>query len=132
MTGGITSGESDDVSRSALVLREDGSPWCSLPDLPDSRSDHTQSGLITCGGYDNSNTCLMFDGGQWRYAWSLMADRLYHSAWHTNTSVVILGGTYQGRTSEILQFNGETLEFFPLNYDTKWVFVLSPIIQHHY
>ena len=61
----------------------------------------------------------MFEGGQWRYAWSLMSDRLYHSAWHTNTSVVILGGTYQGWTTEILQFNGETLEFFELNYITK-------------
>ena len=126
VTGGITSptrGVADDISRSAQVLREDGSLLCSLPDLPDSRVDHTQSGLITCGGYSSTKSCLMFESGQWRQAWSLMAARLYHSAWHTNTSVILLGGTYMGRTSESLQYNGESLETFPLNYDTESVFV---------
>ena len=126
MTGGITTptrGLADDISRSVQVLREDGSPLCSLPDLPDSRMDHTQSGLITCGGYSSSRQCLKFESGQWRQAWSLRADRLYHNAWHTNTSVILLGGTYMGRTSESLQYNGESPEFFPLHYDTESVFV---------
>ena len=126
MTGGITSptrGVADDISRSAQVLREDGSLLCSLPDLPDSRVDHTQSGLITCGGYSSAKSCLKLESGEWRHAWSLMADRLYHSAWHTNTSVILLGGAYMGRTSESLQYNGESLEFFPLHYDTEPVFV---------
>ena len=30
--------------RSVEVLQEDGSPWCSLPDLPGPRRDHSQSG----------------------------------------------------------------------------------------
>ena len=126
VTGGITTptrGLADDISRSVQVLREDGSPLCSLPDLPDPRMDHTQSGLITCGGYSSSRQCLKFESGQWRQAWSLRADRLYHNAWHTNTSVILLGGTYMGRTSESLQYNGESLEFFPLHYDTESVFV---------
>ena len=129
MTGGISTGLSDDISRSVEVLKEDGSPWCSLPDLPDSRMDHTQSGLITCGGYSNSDSCLIFESGQWRRAWSLRVDRLYHTAWHTNDTVILLGGTYQGFTTESLQFNGETLEAFTLNYDTESVFVLLPFLE---
>ena len=47
----VTGGLPEDAARSVEVLGEDGSAWCELPDLAAARTDHTQSGLIACGGY---------------------------------------------------------------------------------
>ena len=71
--------------RSVEVLHSDGSPWCSLPDLPRSRSHHSQTGLEACGGttsdfasYDDDDynpdsdstdvTCIHFNGGSWNHS----------------------------------------------------------------
>ena len=65
----ITGGWSISSYRSVEILRETGNYWCSLPDLPDIRYNHTQSGLITCGsgGYnsDTETSCLTLTDGQW-------------------------------------------------------------------
>ena len=44
----VTGGVGGDTSLvSVEVLREDGSPWCSLPDFPDNRHLHSQTGLLS-------------------------------------------------------------------------------------
>ena len=35
---------------SVELLHDDGSPWCTLPDLPQQMKHHSQTGLEACGG----------------------------------------------------------------------------------
>ena len=66
MTGGV-GGDTSLVS--VEVLKEDGSPWCSLPDLPDNRHLHSQTGLLSPynGSIDNADNVPMHRaGGLWR------------------------------------------------------------------
>ena len=41
-------------ARSAELLHGNGSHWCSLPDLPEGRMFHSQTGPEACGGKNNS------------------------------------------------------------------------------
>merc|ERR1712131_532263 len=64
VTGGI------DTETSAEVLFTNGSSICELPQLSQSKSFHTQSGLTACGGYGiGSDTirrsCIKFEDGSW-------------------------------------------------------------------
>ena len=46
----LVTGDVGDNVRSVEALLSNGSSLCSLPDLPAIHWDHTQSGLVTCGG----------------------------------------------------------------------------------
>ena len=53
---------------SVELLHSDGTPWCSLPDLPETRYGHTQTGLEACGGGSSSSpqtTCVRLSGDSW-------------------------------------------------------------------
>ena len=116
ITGGVPS------YRSVEVLRANGSYWCSLPDLPDDRYYHTQSGLVTCGGGSNSDTktsCLTFSSGQWRTSHQLQHNRWYHSSWMSQHGVVLMGGTGSLTTTEILTEDGQSSPSFTLKYETR-------------
>ena len=109
-------------TRSVEVLRTDGSPWCSLPDLPDDRHHHSQSGLIACGGGHDpaSRSCVSLSSGVWSYTQSLARTRVSHSAWSSGTPHLILMGGFPssiGTTTELLTVYGTSLEHFPLKYD---------------
>ena len=54
------------LSSSAELLHLNGSRMCSLPNLPEYRNGHTQSGLLTCGGGRVKKTCITFTGGEWK------------------------------------------------------------------
>ena len=126
----ITGGDSSASAsiRSVEILRENGSYWCSLPDLPDVRDQHTQSGLVTCGGYHSSTmtSCLTFSSGQWRISHQLQytRSRWQHSSWMSQHGVVLMGG-YAGSnemtttTTEILTDDGQSTKSFALKYRTR-------------
>ena len=119
-------------SRYVEILEEDGSQCCSLPDLPDIRRMHTQSGLTACGGYgsingDASRTCVTFDtsSGQWSTSHTLQHSRYKHSSWMSSKGVVLMGGDggiegsgSSGTTSELLNSNGRSTPSFSLKYHT--------------
>ena len=107
-------------SRSVEVLRENGSYWCSLPDLPDERYDHTQSVLITCGGQQTKTSCLTFTNGQWVTSHQLQDNRYKHSSWMSQHGVVLMGGSGSWNTTEMLSDNGNggSTPSFTLKYDT--------------
>ena len=106
---------------SVEILRKDGSYWCSLPDLPDQRSWHSQSGLITCGGgsfYGNvRRSCLTFSAGQWNMSHRLAYQRYYHVSWISLQGVVLIGGEMSDGETETLTDDGESTEGFKLKYD---------------
>ena len=107
--------------RSVEASIDEGTSWCSLPDLPNIIYFHTQSGLIACGGGNyNSNSCLTFSNGVWNQSHALISDRSYHSAWSSPQGVVLIGGVDGSNgigAAEILNDGGQSAEIFPLKYE---------------
>ena len=121
---------------SVEVLHSDGSPWCSLPELPSSRSHHSQTGLEACGGitsdfasFDDEDynpdsdstdkTCVLFNGGTWNHSQTLQRSRESHSSWASPVGTVLIGGGFGGDTesTELLNHTtGKSAMHFPL----KW------------
>ena len=112
----IVTGGYGDNSRSVEALREDGSSLCTLPDLPNSYFYHTQSGLVTCGGYYASTSCIRLIDGKWNQSNTLKHDRDFHSSWASPMDIVLMGGV----DSELLtDADGQSVELFSLKYDTE-------------
>ena len=104
------------------VLRSDGIPWCSLPDLSDYRAYHTQSGLIACGGQNTKSSCITFREGKWVHSHNLTLPRQKHSSWLSeHHGTIILGGedSTAQKSTEILTVNGDSQNGFSLNYYTR-------------
>ena len=116
----ITGGDSTRSDRSVEILHANGSYWCSLPDLPDKRKNHTQSGLVTCGGIGSDiwTSCLTFSSGQWRTSHQLQQKRWDHFSWMSQHGVVLMGGYGSRTTTEILTEDGQSSPSFPLKYET--------------
>ena len=109
------------------VLRDDGTPLCSLPDFPYELWGHTQHGLTTCGGTHGElrRVCYTFDTstGTWEISYRLNEDRTYHNKWQTPRGVLLLGGQVSKigvKSTELLKEAGVTPLFnpFELKYPT--------------
>ena len=82
-----------------------------LPDLPEDRGDHTQSGLIACGGYPNGDNCVRFSEGHWNISHEDLEDLDSHCAWSSYTHGTRLIGLIK---AEYLADNGDTPDSFSL------------------
>ena len=107
-------------SRSVEALREDGSSLCTLPDLPNNYYYHTQSGLVTCGGGTSSirTSCIRLIDGKWLQSNTLIHGRYLHTSWTSPMGIVLMGGMSSDTTTELLTDDGQSVELFPLKYDT--------------
>ena len=108
------------------LLHGDGTPWCRLPELPQDRAYHTQTGLEACGGYTSATrtTCVRFSGGSWSPSHNLQQERKRHSSWASPAGTVLMGGdySYSEQTTELLDVDTEdSVMHFPLKYDTRYV-----------
>ena len=120
MTGGF--GNANWTSVEVEVLHSDGSPWCSLPDLPNGRDEHTQTGLEACGGDSSTvqTTCVRLEAGSWTPSHQLLQKRAYHSSWASPAGTLLMGGWYSEKTTELLDTNtGDSVMSFPLKYRTE-------------
>ena len=121
MTGGYPSRS---VGTSVELLHSDGSPWCTLPDLPEARDSHTQTGLESCGGTSPATwtTCVRLEGGSWTPSHQLLEERYYqyyHSSWASPAGTMLMGGRNSPQTTELLDANtGDSVMSFPLKYNT--------------
>ena len=63
--------------KSVEVLNSDGSPLCSLPDLPEMKRRFDIDDGFICGGHDGIRTkCLHYEAGNWtQLSWSLLQPR---------------------------------------------------------
>ena len=110
---------------SVELLHSDGSPWCSLPQLPEGRAAHTQTGLEACGGDPRSayplSSCVKLSGGSWTPSHQMVEPRYDHSSWASPAGTLLMGGGYYTRsTTELLDTTtGDSLLNFPLKYDTQ-------------
>ena len=124
----VTGGRDEDgnILKSAEVLSTNGSSLCSLPDMSQSKMQHTQSGLIACGGYDiyeNRLNCSKFVSGSWvSLTENLLCDRYRHSSWiNPEGDILLIGGAgrFCSETTEILYQNGSSSRSFNLKYTTE-------------
>ena len=116
----MTGGTGTDTS--VELLLDDGTPWCSLPDLPEDRRGHSQSGLVACGGDVTSvrTSCVTFSDGVWASSHSLASDRFYHNSWTSaEHGTVLIGGGGQDSwgNTEMLTDDGNSQQSFPLKYN---------------
>ena len=100
-------------SKSVEAITTDGTPLCKLPDLPDHRSDHTIDNNIMCGGSSTQTSCLSYVAGNWtKYGNDLKTKRYHHVSWRKpNGKVVLIGGTFNWKTSEVVSSSGHQKGF---------------------
>ena len=118
----ITGGKTGTGEPTVELLDEDGTLICNLPNLPDERFGHTQTGLMACGGGNRTysiSTCLTFQNGSWTYSHMTEA-RFSHSSWNSPNGVMLLGGKmiHPLLSSEILTEDGQWNSSFDLHYKT--------------
>ena len=104
------------------ALSSDGSPWCSLPDLPKKRRDHSQTGLEACGGKDTEVTCVHFKEGSWKKSQTLQRKRRYHSSWASPEGTILMGASKGEDTETTEQLNhttGDSAMHFPLKFSVS-------------
>ena len=106
VTGG--QGATDSVQTSVELLSSNGTRLCSLPNLPEKRFDHSQTGVLACGGGVGSGlqTCSTFAGGRWKKSHTLGTRRYGHTAWASPQGVRIMGGSFNTQSTELLNDNG--------------------------
>ena len=81
------------VGNSVELLHPNGTHMCELEPLPDKRYDHTQSGLIACGGEGLASfSCVIFANGAWQRHSSLKRSFAYHTVWYNGTATLLIGG----------------------------------------
>ena len=113
VTGG--QGATDSVKTSVELLSSNGTRLCSLPNLPEKRYYHSQSGVLTCGGGVGMKSCSTFADGRWEKRHILGTRRYGHTAWASPQGVRIMGGDYsQATTTELLNDNGGATPSFTL------------------
>ena len=111
-------------SRSAELLHGNGSYWCSLPDLPEVRYGHTQTGLEACGSFraaTTKTTCVRLSGGTcWSPSHKLVEGRGHHASWASPSGTMLMGGEYNKNTTELLDATtGDSVRSFPLKYNIQ-------------
>ena len=111
------------AEKSAEIFNPASDPTsCSLPELPEIRSTHSQDGGLTCGGNGPSanNTCVKWNpaSGSWEQTpFTLLEPRIFHVSWETPTGVYLIGGDSSPKTTEKVTADGSVLGF-NLKYDT--------------
>ena len=116
-------GREGERSKSVEILRSDGTPLCSLPDLPYDLWGHTQNGLTTCGGTNGNirRRCYTFDPktGTWEISHNLNEERFYHNSWETPRGIVLIGGTGLKSTELLVASEKPQLNPFEMKYESR-------------
>ena len=101
--------------KSVEAITTDGTPLCTLPDLPDNRYHQTMDDHILCGGGggSTSTSCLRYGAGEWtKYRNDLKFERYHHVSWHRQDgTVMLIGGGGSKNTSEVVSSSGHQKGF---------------------
>ena len=77
---------------------------CSLPPLPFANRLASQEGRVMCGGENMkfSNSCHTFTAqGTWLESHITLTERVVHSSWRTGQGILLMGGRYSEKTTEL-------------------------------
>ena len=104
----MVGGDPKKSHKSVEALTTDGTPLCTLPDLPDQRRYHTIDNHILCGGSETPNSCLHYVAGKWtKYRNDLKIERQKHVSWRRKDGeVILIGGSNSKKTSEVVSSSG--------------------------
>ena len=99
------------TKNSVEAVTTDGTPLCTLPDLPHNRYHQTLDDHILCGGTGGSSTqtsCLGYVAGKWtKYRNDLKFKRYSHVSWRRQDGkVMLIGGGVSKNTSEVVSSSG--------------------------
>ena len=110
----VAGGYSSQNYRSVEAISSDGSPLCTLPDLPDDRRQHTMDNEIICGGFGTQSSCLYYVAGKWvEYINDLQIKRTAHVSWRRpDNDVILIGGEKSKKTSEVVSSSGHQKGFY--------------------
>ena len=114
----VTGANYEGEGTSAEVLSAAGTPLCTLPPLPRAgefgRYEHTQDGLLTCGGGGTPTTCVKLSdaAGGWVESHSFRTPRFRHSSWMSPAGLVLMGG-FSGfaSTTELLSSSNSSTSY---------------------
>ena len=115
VTGG--GGATESVQTSVELLSSNGTRLCSLPNLPEKREGHSQTGVLACGGGQSDadrRSCFNFADGRWKKSHTLGTSRIGHTAWASPQGVLMMGSSYSDQTTELLNDNGGAAPSFTL------------------
>ena len=94
---------------------------CLLPNLPEWRREHTSVNGVVCGASNPAarTNCVDISSGSWSSdKYQPIRPRRGHIAWKLPTGELILvGGMYERRTTDIVYTNGTVVPGFNLQYD---------------
>ena len=89
--------------------------------LVQERQDHSQDGLLLCGGSEALTTCEEFSPttGTWALTnHTLQEKRETHVSWTVEEGTILMGGVWgAGRRSEIVKHDGTTERTFFLRHN---------------
>ena len=112
---------------SAELISTNGSSICELPSMSQSKRSHTQSGLTACGGsgWGVSVDCIIFEAGNWtQLTYYQVKGRDELLSWvNPDGEILLIGGSGQSWSTEIVYQNGTTIRSFDLKYSTWLVFI---------
>ena len=117
----ITGGGGGSAGITSVEVILSNSTLCTLPQLPEARYRHSQSGLTACGGvYPTGGTCTTFSNGAWATSHNLDPRRMNHVSWNSPSGTMLFGGHYSRKTTAFLSATSSSSSAqFDLLYDTK-------------
>ena len=109
----------------AEIYLPDSNTSCTLPDIPNGRTEHSQDGDLGCGGYnkigEHLQNCFKLSNGVWTQTHNLRMKRPGdHVTWDTASGLYLMGGWISEKTSELVKKDGSVEEGFNLKYETMY------------
>ena len=107
---------------SAEIYLPSSGTFCTLPNLPDMRVEHTMDNDMACGGGDTPDTCIKFSQatGTWENLLTLNVRRTYHVSWTPAAGIgtFLIGGigTAGGNSTTLIRPDGTQEPGFQLRY----------------
>ena len=102
ITGGASDRDNSELI-SVEVLSSSGVPIpCSVPPLPAYTDDHTQDGVVACGGHLTNTSCSTLTASGWTTSHQLQQRRSGHVSWTSPAGLLLMGGYYSIWTTELL------------------------------
>ena len=105
---------------SVEVLFPNGTRRCALPDLPKGNFEHSQDGLMVCGGQVAQSSCFTLSNGQWTLSHHMLDERYSHCSWaYDEERVMLMGGSGYTTTEIISPGHFNTTPGFTLKYNAQ-------------
>ena len=60
--------------------------------MPSTRKEHSQDGLVMCGGKEDKTACQTLTEDGWIKSHDLIKQRVQHSSWQTEQGLLLIGG----------------------------------------